>query len=81
MPFEHDRRSGAKPAVQLDVADPSKANALRGMSFDAAEASLSPVQQRADYWRGIEWTADTTVQAWAAVARECVSAHVAGEGR
>ena len=48
MPFEHDRRSGAKPAVQLDVADPSKANALRGMSFDAAEASLSPVQQRAD---------------------------------
>lgn len=26
--------------------------------------------QRADYWRGIEWTATTTVQAWAAVARE-----------
>ena len=39
------------------------------------------VQQRADYWRGIEWTADTTVQTWAAVARECVSGLVAGEGR
>lgn len=39
------------------------------------------VQQRADYWRGVEWTADTTVQTWAAVARECVSGLVAGEGR
>lgn len=28
------------------------------------------VHQAADAWRGIEWTADTTVQAWAAVARE-----------
>lgn len=28
------------------------------------------VGQRADYWHDIEWTADTTVQAWAAVARE-----------
>ena len=28
------------------------------------------VSQRADYWRGVEWTADTTVQAWASVARE-----------
>ncbi len=26
--------------------------------------------QRADYWRGVEWTATTTVEAWAAVARE-----------
>ncbi len=35
------------------------------------------VQQHADAWRGVEWTADTTVQAWAAVARECV---VSGAG-
>ncbi len=28
------------------------------------------VHQTADAWRGVEWTADTTVQAWAAVARE-----------
>lgn len=28
------------------------------------------VQQSADYWAGIEWTADTTVAAWATVARE-----------
>lgn len=26
--------------------------------------------QRADYWRGVEWTADTSVAAWAAVARD-----------
>jgi hypothetical protein len=26
--------------------------------------------QTADAWRRVEWTADTTVQAWAAVARE-----------
>lgn len=29
------------------------------------------MHQSADYWRGVEWTADTTVEAWAAVAREC----------
>lgn len=29
-------------------------------------------QQRADYWRSIDWTAETTVQAWAAVAREAM---------
>jgi hypothetical protein len=29
------------------------------------------VHQTADYWRAVEWTADSTVQAWAAVAREC----------
>lgn len=28
------------------------------------------VQQHADYWSGVEWTADTTVQAWATVARD-----------
>ncbi|MFT3818321.1 MAG: hypothetical protein QM750_11930 [Rubrivivax sp.] len=28
------------------------------------------VQQRADYWRAYEWAADTSVEAWAAVARE-----------
>lgn len=28
------------------------------------------VQQRADYWRGYNWTADTSVEAWAAVARD-----------
>lgn len=26
--------------------------------------------QRADYWIGVEWTADTSIPAWAAVARE-----------
>jgi hypothetical protein len=26
--------------------------------------------QHADMWRGVEWTCDTSVQAWAAVARE-----------
>ena len=28
------------------------------------------VEQRADYWRGYEWTADTSVAAWVSVARE-----------
>jgi hypothetical protein len=28
------------------------------------------VHQTTDYWRAIEWTANTTVQAWAAVARD-----------
>ena len=28
------------------------------------------VQQPADCWRGYRWTADTTVEAWAAVARD-----------
>jgi len=32
--------------------------------------AITLVQQRADYWRGIEWTADTTVLAWAAAARD-----------
>lgn len=32
------------------------------------------VHQTPDAWRGIEWTADTTIQAWAAVARELVQA-------
>jgi Holliday junction resolvase len=27
-------------------------------------------QQQRDMWQGVEWTADTTVQAWAAVARD-----------
>ena len=31
------------------------------------------VHQRADYWTGFDWTADTSVQAWAAVAREVVT--------
>ena len=30
--------------------------------------------QRADYWRGYEWTANTTVEAWAATARVVVPA-------
>ncbi len=30
------------------------------------------VDQRADYWTGAEYAADTTVEAWAAVAREIV---------
>ena len=29
--------------------------------------------QRADCWRGYPWTADTSVEAWAAVARETLS--------
>lgn len=28
------------------------------------------VEQRADYWRDIAWAAETTVEAWAATARE-----------
>lgn len=28
------------------------------------------VQQQRDYWRGVEWTADTSIEAWAAVARD-----------
>jgi hypothetical protein len=28
------------------------------------------VEQRANYWRGFEWMADTTISAWPAVARE-----------
>jgi hypothetical protein len=28
------------------------------------------IDQRADYWQGYEWTADTTVEAWAAAARQ-----------
>lgn len=33
---------------------------------------LAPLlhQQRGDYWTGLEWTANTTVEAWAAAARE-----------
>lgn len=27
-------------------------------------------EQRAEYWEGLEWTCNTSVQAWAAVARE-----------
>lgn len=33
--------------------------------------SVVLTQQRAEYWQGVEWTAETTVEAWAAVAREC----------
>ena len=32
--------------------------------------TVTLVQQRADYWRGYEWTCDTAVPAWAGVARE-----------
>jgi hypothetical protein len=32
--------------------------------------AVALVHQTTDTWRGVEWTADTTVQAWAAVARE-----------
>ena len=28
------------------------------------------VQRQADHWPGYEWTADTSIQAWAAVARD-----------
>lgn len=33
--------------------------------------------QQAKYWEGYEWTADTTVEAWAAVARELVTGEAA----
>lgn len=29
--------------------------------------------QSADYWQGVEWTCDSSIQAWAAVARECAT--------
>ena len=32
--------------------------------------SVLLTQQRAEMWEGIEWTADTTPEAWAAVVRE-----------
>lgn len=35
--------------------------------------SVLLVHQTAEHWTGIEWTADTTVQGWAAVARECLT--------
>ncbi len=38
--------------------------------------ALVLVEQRADYWRGFDWTADTTICAWAAVARELGGAPV-----
>ncbi len=31
-------------------------------------------EQRSEYWSGYEWTADSSVQAWASVARECHNA-------
>lgn len=38
-------------------------------------AAIHLTTQRADYWAGYEWTAETSVQCWAAVARELVSDH------
>lgn len=32
--------------------------------------SVTLTQQRPDYWRGFEWTVNTSIEAWAAVARE-----------
>ena len=37
------------------------------------------VHQHADCWRGVDWTADTTVQAWAAVAREPITLKAADD--
>lgn len=37
--------------------------------------AITLAQQRADYWQGIEWTADTSVQAWAAAARDGLAQH------
>lgn len=36
--------------------------------------------KRAEFWRGYEWTADTSIEAWAAVARECMSGAEAQPG-
>jgi hypothetical protein len=33
-------------------------------------AAVSLTHQKAEYWRGYEWTAEGTIQLWAAVARE-----------
>ena len=35
--------------------------------------SVALVQQRAEYWSAYDWTADTTVEAWAAAARNAMS--------
>ena len=32
--------------------------------------AVTLVQQHADYWRGYEWTAETSIDAWAAAARD-----------
>ena len=37
--------------------------------------AITLAQQRADHWQGIEWTADTSVQAWAAAARDGLAQH------
>jgi len=36
-------------------------------------AAISLTHQRADYWHGYEWTCETSIQCWAAVAREIAS--------
>jgi hypothetical protein len=38
--------------------------------------AIALVQQRADFWRRYEWTADTTIESWAAAAREHGAADV-----
>ena len=32
--------------------------------------AVTLANQRADYWHGYQWTAETTIEAWAAAARE-----------
>ena len=39
--------------------------------------ALRMIEQRAEYWRGYEWTVEGSLQAWAAVAREVDSAWAA----
>ena len=32
--------------------------------------AITLIEQRAEYWHGYEWTAETSIEAWAAAARE-----------
>ncbi len=61
------------------VAQATRANAMPVLFYrtDRAEwraawpRAVVLADQRADYWRGHEWTAGTSVQAWAAIVINC----------
>lgn len=42
--------------------------------------AVALIHHRADCWTGFDWTADTSVQAWAAAAREALAGNVAPVG-
>ena len=64
------------------VAQANRASALPVLFYrlDRAEwraawpLAIVLIEQRADYWQAFEWAADTSVQAWAAVARDVAAA-------